>query len=58
MTNVFAIVGEHREEPGRFLLLGDDGQFYAYAADDGRTIEVEPTDEWELDANAETLADG
>jgi len=48
MTNVFAVVGEHRAEPERLLLLGDDGRYYAFAAD-GRPAEVEPGDAWSLD---------
>ncbi len=51
MTNVFAVVGEHRAEPDRLLLLGDDGRYYAFAAD-GRPIEVEPSGVWRLDADA------
>ena len=58
MTNVFAVIGEHRDEPGRLLLRGDDGHFYAYATDDGRPSAVEPTDEWEFDPDAEPIADG
>ena len=48
MTNVFAVVGEHRAEPDRLLLLGDDGRYYAFAAD-GRPSAVEPTGAWRLD---------
>ena len=48
MTNVFAVVGEHRAAPDRLLLLGDDGRYYAFAAD-GRPTEVEPTGAWRLD---------
>ena len=48
MTNVFAVFGEHRAEPERLLLLGDDGRYYAFAAD-GRPAEVEPGDAWSLD---------
>ena len=49
MTNVFAVVGQHRAEPSRLLLLGDDGRYYAYAAD-GRPTAVEPSAAWILDA--------
>lgn len=52
MTNVFAVVGEHREEPSRLLLLGDDGHFYAFGSSAGQPTEVQPTDEWELDPGA------
>lgn len=54
MTNVFAVVGEHREEPTRLLLVGDDGRFYAYATDDTTPTEVDPSDEWAIDAEVET----
>lgn len=50
MTNVFAVVGQHRADPARLLLLGEDGRFYAYAAD-GRPTAVEPTTAWALDAD-------
>ena len=52
MTNVFAVVGEHREEPSRLLLLGDDGHYYAYGSTENQPTEVEPTDEWEIDQDA------
>ena len=51
MTNVFAVVGEHRWEPGRLLLLGEDGRYYAYRAT-GAPIEVEPSAAWHLDEDA------
>lgn len=61
MTNVFAVVGEHRREPGRLLLLGEDGRYYAYRAD-GAPMEVEPGAAWNLDdealAAAQTVAPG
>ena len=50
MTNVFAVVGQHRVEPGRLLLLGDDGRYYAYDPA-GRPTEVEPSAVWALDAD-------
>ncbi len=49
MTNVFEVVGEHREEPTRLLMRGDDGLYYAFAATENHLTTVEPTDEWELD---------
>jgi hypothetical protein len=57
MTNVFAVVGEHREEPTLLLLIGDDGRYYAYATDVPVPTEVEPTDEWSIDAAADPNAD-
>jgi hypothetical protein len=50
MTNVFAVVGEHRQQPGRLLLLGDDGRFYACAPSSPmQPIEVQPSDDWSVD---------
>ena len=48
MTNVFVVVGQHEAEPERLLLLGDDGRYYAYAAD-GQPTAVEPSGAWRLD---------
>ena len=50
MTNVFAVVGQHRVEPGCLLLLGDDGRYYAYDPA-GRPTEVEPSAAWALDGD-------
>jgi hypothetical protein len=49
---VFAVVGEHRVDPARLLLLGDDGRFYTYETDDGVPISVELTPEWVVDTAA------
>ena len=49
MTNVFAVIGEHREQPERLLLLGGDGRFYTYVSAEGPPVEVEPTEEWAMD---------
>lgn len=49
MTNVFEVVGEHRDEPARLLMRGDDGLYYAFAANDHHLTTVEPSEEWELD---------
>ena len=47
-TNVFAVVGQAVADPDRLLLLGEDGHFYAYAAD-GQPRPVNPTAGWRLD---------
>ncbi len=49
MTNIFEVVGEHREEPSRLLLRGEDGTYYAYATSDSYPTAVEPSEEWNLD---------
>ena len=56
MTNVFAVVGEHRDEPTRLLLLGEDGRYYACAADALVPNEVEQSDEWTIDAASDPFA--
>lgn len=48
MTNVFAVVGQAATDPGRLLLLGEDGRFYAYAAD-GQLRPAFPGAGWRLD---------
>ncbi len=47
-TNVFAVVGQATADPGRLLLLGEDGRFYAYAAD-GRLRSADLGAGWRLD---------
>jgi hypothetical protein len=53
VTNVFAVVGEHRERPDRLLLLGADGHYYTYVSAGGPPVEVEPGEEWEIDAGSQ-----
>ena len=50
MTTLFAVVGCHREDPDRLLLLGDDGRYYAchVPADPTGLVEARD-DEWALD---------
>lgn len=51
MTNVFAAVGAHRDDPTLLLLLGADGRHYAQPLPDGVPVPVEPDGaEWVLDA--------
>jgi hypothetical protein len=47
---VFAVVGEHRNNPDRLLLLGDDGRYYAYETSDGVPVPVDLTPDWVVDA--------
>ncbi|MDQ3045394.1 MAG: hypothetical protein M3R06_09655 [Chloroflexota bacterium] len=52
MTNVFAVVGEHRQQPGRLLLLGDDGRYYACAPSSPmQPVEINPSDDWTVDSD-------
>ena len=52
VTTVFAVVGEHRDDPDRLLLLGDDGHYYGHHLPDGPTALVEPDERWTLDEAA------
>ena len=57
VTVVYAVVGEHRDDPDRLLLLGADGQHYAYALPDGPTTPVEPDETWTVDDGVVELGD-
>ena len=57
VTTVFAVVGEHRDDPDRLLLLGDDGRYYGHRLPDGPTTPVdEPDGRWVVDEGAEVDA--
>jgi len=49
VVTIFAVVGEHRDDPNRLLLLGADGQHYAHELPDGPTTPVEPDVDWTVD---------
>ena len=50
MSTVFAVVGAHREDPDRLLLLGDDGRHYACRVPEDPAGPINPDDEeWALD---------
>ena len=56
MGTVFAVVGEHRADPARLLLRGEDGRHDAYGAG-GRLRPVALGDAWVLDADPARTAD-
>ena len=43
------VVGERRSDPLCLLLLGVDGQYYAYSLPDENMEPVELDDEWEVE---------
>ncbi len=50
MTHVFRAVGEHRADPYRLLLLGDDGAYYEQRLPDGAPAPAEPDRQtWRFD---------
>ena len=55
MTNVFAVVGEHRDNPDHLLVLGDDGSYYDYTVTTGHTALTEPDLSWNTDADGPEL---
>jgi len=62
MTTVFAVVGEHRDDPDQWLLLGDDGHYYACPDPAAPPTPLSPPDdvvpgEWTLDPVAAALVD-
>ena len=49
MTNLYAVVGEHHDDPNHVLILGEDGQYYDWDLTSEQTRPVEPGDDWHLD---------
>lgn len=54
MTHLYAVVGEHHDDPERFLVLGEDNQYYDWNLASEQTRPVEPGEEWHLDAEVPT----
>jgi hypothetical protein len=46
MSDVFTVVGEHRDDSDRLLLIGAAGQYYAHAVPYGITTPITPDDRW------------
>lgn len=58
MTNDFSVIGHSRNDEDALLLIGDDGQHYAYDLLHDRLSPVEPDDGWVVDgADGTALAD-
>ena len=55
MSTVFAVVGQHREDPDRLLLLGEDGQHYDLRLPDGPTVPIEPDEFWTMDGDGSVV---
>ena len=49
MITVFAVVGEHRDDPDHLLVLGEDGRHYDLHLPDGSAMPVEPDESWTVD---------
>lgn len=46
---VYAVVGEHRRDSAWLLLLGSDGNHYAYRLLDGSVSAITPDESWRID---------
>lgn len=48
---IYRIVGEHRADPARLLVLGVDGLYYALTLYEGRTrtMSIVPDEDWIVD---------
>lgn len=57
MTNIFVVVGEHRDDPVRLLLLGADGRYYDQTLPSGRPVPADPADAWIVDREAPRVED-
>jgi hypothetical protein len=51
--NELAVVGENKEDPEELLLLGSDGNYYAYHLPEGDPELVEPDEHWEVESTPE-----
>jgi hypothetical protein len=49
MTNLFSVVGEHRDDPNQLLLLGSDGIHYATSTRVSDPVPIEPGEDWLID---------
>ena len=49
MATSYAVVGEHRDDPDRLLLLGDDGRHYVLDLPDTVSTLPRVDDEWTID---------
>jgi hypothetical protein len=45
----FQVIGEMRDDPNCLLLLGTDGQCYAYDITNGEIVPLELDDSWAVD---------
>jgi hypothetical protein len=47
--NELTVVGENKEDPSELLLLGADGNYYAYSLPADDIHPVEPDDHWNIE---------
>lgn len=49
LVNHFAVIGEHDDDPDRLLVVGEDGQPYAWELATDATVPVEVDEQWTID---------
>jgi hypothetical protein len=52
--NELAVVGENKDDPEQLLLLGEDGNYYAYNLPEDDTQPVEPDDRWNVEIDSDS----
>lgn len=50
IVSLFAVIGEYGTDPDLLLVLGEDGQHYAWALATDETTPVEVDERWRIDA--------
>lgn len=56
-TNIFVVVGEHRDDPVRLLLLGADGRYYDQRLPAGRPVPADLGLPWIVDPETPAVED-
>lgn len=51
----FQVIGELKDNAQQLLLMGNDGQYYAYDLVTGDIVALSPDDTWSVDINFATL---
>jgi hypothetical protein len=47
----FQVIGELKDNPHNLLLMGDDGQYYAYDLVSGEILPLQADDSWAVDVS-------
>ncbi|HEV2067787.1 MAG TPA: hypothetical protein VGR08_13215 [Thermomicrobiales bacterium] len=47
--NELTVVGENKDDPSQLLMMGTDGNYYAYSLPDEAWRVVEPDDRWVIE---------
>lgn len=47
--NELSVVGENKDDPSELLLLGTDGNYYAYSLPADNIHQVDPDEHWDVE---------